>query len=119
MSLNLTDDFLLLANDQFFEIIHRVQGGVSRSDDLKQRTFGVTDGPREIISRKHVAHLGRADVLAQPIRSGSHPDAHGERATAENVRFLHHRRLAVRRGCTSRRDNRSLRLGCSNVRSET
>jgi hypothetical protein len=52
----------LLANDQFFEIIHRVQVGVRGQIDLKQRTFRVTDGREKIISRKHVAHLGRADV---------------------------------------------------------
>src|SRR4029077_1438897 len=52
----------VLANDQFFEIVHRVQIGVGGQIDLKQRTLRVTDGREKIISRQHVAHLGRADV---------------------------------------------------------
>src|SRR5207244_11536208 len=52
----------LLANDQFFEIIHRVQVGVRGQVDLKQRAFRVADGREKIISRKHVAHLGWTDV---------------------------------------------------------
>ena len=62
MSPSRTSVPFLLANDEFFEIIHRVQVGVRGQIDLKQRTFGAADGREKIISRQRVADLRRADV---------------------------------------------------------
>ena len=79
---------LVLANDQLFELVGRVQIGVRGQIHLKQRTFGAADRGEIIVSRKRAAHLGRADVQRRhPVRL--HPDAHGKGAAAENVGFLH------------------------------
>ena len=48
----------------------------------------MADGGKKIIRRQRHAHLVRADVVSREA-VGLEPDAHRERATAEDVRFLH------------------------------
>ena len=64
------------------------QVGVGGQVDLDERALGLADGGEVIVGRQRLAHLGRADVERRhPV--GLEPDAHRERAPAQDVGPLH------------------------------
>ena len=105
------------AHDEIFEFIHGTQIRVRRQIHRDQRTFRLADGGKKIVRRQRRADFIRTDVeRREPVRF--EPDAHRERASAEDVRRLH----AFERGQARLHDAREIirdLVRLQNVRSET
>ena len=78
------DGPVLLAHHQPLELLDRAQVRVGGQVDLDECPLAPADGGKEVVGGQGLAYLGGADVLGRhPI--GLEPDAHGERAGAEDV----------------------------------
>ena len=74
-----------LPDDELLELLRRVQVGVGRQIDLHERALGAADRGEIVVRRQRCADLRRADVQCRHL-GRLQPDAHGERARAENLR---------------------------------
>jgi hypothetical protein len=82
------DGAVLLAHRQAPELFHGAQVGVGGQVDLDERALAPAECGQEVVRRKRLAHLGRADVQGRhPL--GFEPDPHGKGAAAEDVGPLH------------------------------
>ena len=70
------------------ELVRRPQIGVGDEIHRHHRSLGMAERRQVVVPRQRVAHHRRRDAVRRhPI--GLQPDAHGERARAENVGALH------------------------------
>ena len=76
-----------LSDDEVFEVIDGMQIGISGEINLNESAFRAPEAERKLLLPKRLTDLRRADI------EGCHllwlePDAHGERASGQNVRAL-------------------------------
>ena len=81
------DDAVLLLDHELPELLGRAQIGVGDEVDRHHRALGASERRQVVVARQRVAHRRRRDAVRRhPVRL--QPDAHGERARAEDVGAL-------------------------------
>ena len=74
-------------DDELPELLRRAQVGVGDEVHRHHRALGAAERRQVVVARQRVAHRRRRDAVRRHLVR-LEPDAHGERAVAENVGAL-------------------------------